>query len=430
MPIFYRPVQTVNVQGTTLELWVSRRKMPFFMHADAILVPVAPDLKMVFGVAKLIRDFGANAVQYEANRAAPLPPGQAFIGAGGRYRFKYTVLAVIFDEVKRTTPDYILQAVRSAMQQAHRKGAKSLIFPDMTENLLTQPTWITPEQRHQTAEITARIMLDAIMASRGIVPMVKIWCWEPANADIFVKELKRLATEGWDENAALTKATEVPAPAASKAPNWLEYGPTGKIKHITMPLVFGELQRIEADAFLRPTSVTLELEEKEIAPNDIETPGTRLVKRAGPALEKEMQAVGAIPLGGATLTGAGALENVRHILHLGCRAHGAPATAEALWNSVQAALVLAEANHLKTLILPNIGGGKNDYPVEAAVPLALEAILNYVRHLAQQSKRSGIETIYLFADNPREEEAWNEAVTKFIPSPYAALLESFPEDEH
>src|SRR5215470_13239864 len=117
MPIFYRPVQTVNVQGTTLELWVSRRKMPFFMHADAILVPVAPDLKMVFGVAKLIRDFGANAVQYEANQAAPLPPGQAFIGTGGRYRFRFTALAVIFDEVKRTSPDLVMQAVQNAMQQ-------------------------------------------------------------------------------------------------------------------------------------------------------------------------------------------------------------------------------------------------------------------------------------------------------------------------
>lgn len=430
MPIFYRPVQTVTVQGTTLELWVSRRKMPYFMHADAILVPVAPDLKMVFGVAKLIRDFGANAVQYEANKAAPLPPGQAFIGTGGRYRFQYTVLAVIFDEVKRTTPDYILQAVRSAMQQAHRKGARSLIFPDMTENLLTQPTWITPEQRHQTAEITARIMLDAILASRGIIPTVKIWCWEPANADVFIKELKRLAIEGWDENAALTKATEVPAPAASERPNWLEYGQTGRIKNTSLPVVFGELQRIEADAFLRPTSVTLERDEKETAPSDIETPGTRLVKRAGPALEKEMQAVGSLPLGGATLTGAGALENVRHIIHLGCRAHGAPATAEALWDSVQAALVLADANHLKTLILPNLGAGKNDYPIETAAPLALEAILNYARHLARRSKKSGIETIYLFADNPREEDAWNEAVKKYVPSPYAALLEIHHEDEH
>src|SRR5581483_4575484 len=157
-----------------------------------------------------------------------LPPGQAFIGTGGRYRFRYTVLAVIFDEVKRTTPDYILQAVRSAMQQAHRKGARSLIFPDMTENLLTQPTWITPEQRRQTAEITARIMLDAILASRGIIPTVKIWCWEPANADVFIKELKRLAIEGWDENAALTKATEVPAPPPRRGrTGWSTVRPAG-----------------------------------------------------------------------------------------------------------------------------------------------------------------------------------------------------------
>lgn len=193
---FIRPIHTVHISDVTVELWVAQRKFPFFMRADAILVPVAPDLKMVFGIAKMVRDYGADAVQYEANKVAPLPPGEAFVGIGGRYRFKYTALAVIFDEVKRTSPQLIGQAVRRALQLLQERDVKSVVFPDMTENLLAHPTWITQEQRQATAEITARAMIAAIAAAKGTVKTIKIWVWDPNNAPYFRKELERLERAG------------------------------------------------------------------------------------------------------------------------------------------------------------------------------------------------------------------------------------------
>src|ERR1700722_10725330 len=98
---FIRPAYSVSKNGLNVKLWVAQRKAPFLMTSairnQAMLVPVAPDLKMVFGIAKRVRDYGADMVQNEALKAAPLAPGDAFVGSGARYRFSHTVLAVIFD---------------------------------------------------------------------------------------------------------------------------------------------------------------------------------------------------------------------------------------------------------------------------------------------------------------------------------------------
>jgi hypothetical protein len=193
MPVFIvLPKYRATLHDLTIELYVSQRKLPFLAGADALIVPVGMDLKMVFGVAKMARDRGADIVQVEANRVAPLRPGDAFVGTGARYRYKYTVLAVIFDESKRTSAEIITQAVMTAVDKLRDIGARSVVIADMTENLLAQPNWITPEQRRKTAAITARIMVEAIIACGNKVRTVKIWCSEPDNAQFFVEELKHI----------------------------------------------------------------------------------------------------------------------------------------------------------------------------------------------------------------------------------------------
>jgi hypothetical protein len=200
-PLFrfiFPPDYKVAVPGLNIELWVSRRKFPYLSFPSGVVVPVAPDLKMNFGVAKIIRDWAGGKPQAEANRAAPLAPGDIFIGSGSRFRiFSKTILAVIFDGQKFTHPEWIASALRKAasgMDDGH--GSATLMVPDMTENLLSQPNWITEEQRLDTARVTARLMLDAILACRGThVKTVKIWVWEPSHADIFMEEMDALVGE-------------------------------------------------------------------------------------------------------------------------------------------------------------------------------------------------------------------------------------------
>ncbi len=190
-----RPVSKVALQDLTIELWVSQRKLPLTLRADAIIVPVATDLKMVFGIAKMARDMGADAVQHEASAVAPLQPGDAFVGTGARYRYKHTALAVIFDDSKRTSPAIISQAVGTALRKLRDLEVNSVVFPDMTENLLAQPNWITEEQRRTTAALIARIMVDAIVAGGLMASTVRIWVWDAQNAPFFEEELRRVKQE-------------------------------------------------------------------------------------------------------------------------------------------------------------------------------------------------------------------------------------------
>ena len=192
VPTAFWPRKRVVLPDLTIELWVCQRKLPMLLRADAIVVPTAPDLKMVFGIAKMVRDMGADAVQYEANAVAPIAPGDAFVGTGAKFRYKYTALTVIFDENKRTSAALISESLAAAMRKLREKGARSVVVPDYTENLLTQPNWITTEQRQQTAAITSRLLVDAILTAGSNVKTVRIWVWDPANAPYYIAELDRL----------------------------------------------------------------------------------------------------------------------------------------------------------------------------------------------------------------------------------------------
>src|SRR5437867_9038866 len=101
----------MDLGDTTIELWF--RPWNRGPKAEAIIVPVAPDMKMSAGIAKWARDASANRVQNQALRIAPLAPGDAFVGAGGKYRFGMVALAVVMDDTKQTTPEWIVDGIRS-----------------------------------------------------------------------------------------------------------------------------------------------------------------------------------------------------------------------------------------------------------------------------------------------------------------------------
>jgi hypothetical protein len=196
LPFVFPPAYRIKVRGMTIELWESRRRYPFTSFAQALVVPVAPDLKMVSGAAKLIRDWGAGKIQAEANKVAPLPPGEAFVGEGARWRYKFTVLAVIFDEQKRTSPELMIKGFRRAFELlSQEEHVGSVLIPDMTENLLAQPNWITDEQRDVTARQTARLMLTSLLACRDQMRTVKIWVWDPNNTEAFIAAMEQLEEE-------------------------------------------------------------------------------------------------------------------------------------------------------------------------------------------------------------------------------------------
>lgn len=187
-----KPKRRISINGTTIELWDRERKMPG--GAEGIVVPVATDMKMSTGISKWVRDASANAVQYEALRVAPMQPGEFFVGSGGRYRFGKTALAVVMDDQKRTSTEWIKTAVSASVSRLRDMDAETILIPDMTEDLLRQPNWISDEQRKETCRPIAQAMLDGIIEGCLDVDRVKIWAWR-GNADIWAEELDRIAAE-------------------------------------------------------------------------------------------------------------------------------------------------------------------------------------------------------------------------------------------
>jgi hypothetical protein len=187
-----RPLKRVEVGDTVIELWERERKLPG--GADGIVVPVAPDLKMATGIAKQVRDWTANTVQYEALKVAPLEPGDVFVGSGGKFRFGTTALAVVMDGQKRTSPEWIREGVTRALVKLRESDAHTCLLPDMTEDLLQQPKTITDEQRLSTCKPIARAMIDGILASDADFDTIRIWAWR-GNRDVWMQELGRLAED-------------------------------------------------------------------------------------------------------------------------------------------------------------------------------------------------------------------------------------------
>jgi O-acetyl-ADP-ribose deacetylase (regulator of RNase III) len=185
-----KPVKKVIVGETTIELWVKERKYP--SAAEAIIVPVAPDLELKVGIAKWVRDKTANRLQRDAERAAPREPGTVFIGAGGKFAFKFAILAVVMDDAKRTSPEWISSAITRGILQAQEHDVRTIILPDMTEDLLRQPNDITDADRNKTCGPIASAMIDGILSAPDAMETVKIWVWRTVNLPVFVAEMERL----------------------------------------------------------------------------------------------------------------------------------------------------------------------------------------------------------------------------------------------
>ena len=197
-PFIFPPYYHTKAGELKIELWVSQRTFPYAAMPEAVLAPVAPDLKMNTSAAKVVRDWGASRVQYEANTAAPLKPGDAFLGSGARFRLNWrmTALAVIFDEQKRTNPELFGVALYTAAKLASEQGAANLLIPDITENLMQQPNWVTDADREIATRKTARMVILSLLPLNGVITTVKLWMASPEAADIYLEEIEKMQDEG------------------------------------------------------------------------------------------------------------------------------------------------------------------------------------------------------------------------------------------
>lgn len=182
-----KPIQQVKWDGKVVDILVSERRFP--RQAESVIVPVAPNLKMSFGIAKWVRDATAGKFQIEAERVAPLTPGEAFAGSGGKYRFQHAIAAVVMDETKRYTAEWIEKAVQNALRLAAERHAHSCLIADMTDDLLRQPQWLSMEERKAICKPIAKAILQGVR-NAGVAPEeLAVWVWRSDYKDIWLEAL-------------------------------------------------------------------------------------------------------------------------------------------------------------------------------------------------------------------------------------------------
>lgn len=102
-----------------------------------------------------------------------------------------------------------------------------------------------------------------------------------------------------------------------------------------------------------------------------------LAAAAGPAFREERAALGAIPVGGATATGGGALP-ARRVIHLGVAEAGRPPNLEGVRTAVRRGLELAGEHGCRTVALPALGASREGLPLRELAEGLLEEAEAYL----------------------------------------------------
>ncbi len=105
--------------------------------------------------------------------------------------------------------------------------------------------------------------------------------------------------------------------------------------------------------------------------------GTAIASRGGAAIGKELEAVGHLEMGEATLTGAGTLKT-QHLIHACGPKFHEPQVEAKLHKCMQSALAVADKAGLKTLAFPPMGTGFYGVPLELSAKVMLEAIRQFL----------------------------------------------------
>ncbi len=143
-------------------------------------------------------------------------------------------------------------------------------------------------------------------------------------------------------------------------------------------LLQGDLTEMDVDAIVNAAN------------NDLKLGGGvagAISRKGGPAIQKECNAIGAIPLGGAAITTGGELK-ARHVIHAASMELGGRTTALTLRSSTAHALRIAAQNELKTIALPAVGTGIAGFPIKECAEIMLNEVK---RHL---EGKTSLEKIY------------------------------------
>jgi O-acetyl-ADP-ribose deacetylase (regulator of RNase III) len=140
----------------------------------------------------------------------------------------------------------------------------------------------------------------------------------------------------------------------------------------------GDLTEIATDAIVNAAN------------NDLQLGGGvagAIRRKGGDAIQRECDAIGSIPIGGAAITTGGNLK-AKHVIHAASMQLGGQTTAPALRRSTAHCLRIAAEKNLMTIAFPAVGTGIAGFPMRECAEIMLEEA---VAHLG---KPTSLEKIY------------------------------------
>jgi O-acetyl-ADP-ribose deacetylase (regulator of RNase III) len=129
-------------------------------------------------------------------------------------------------------------------------------------------------------------------------------------------------------------------------------------------------------------------------------------EKGGPSIQQECDAIGAVALGDAAVTGAGALP-ARYVIHAAGMPPGGEASEENVRSSVRRSFELAAERACRSLACPAIGAGIGGFSLQRCAEVSLEEAR---RHLASQTSLEEIRFVLFGEPAYRVFEMVNDAV--------------------
>jgi O-acetyl-ADP-ribose deacetylase len=118
-------------------------------------------------------------------------------------------------------------------------------------------------------------------------------------------------------------------------------------------------------------------------------------RKGGEEIQRECQAIGSVPVGGAAITRGGKLK-ARYVIHAASMELGGRTSAADLRSSVAHTLRIAAQHSLKTIAFPAVGTGIAGFPMRACAEIMLAETVRHLRAGAAKQADVGtsLEKVY------------------------------------
>jgi O-acetyl-ADP-ribose deacetylase (regulator of RNase III) len=134
-------------------------------------------------------------------------------------------------------------------------------------------------------------------------------------------------------------------------------------------LLQGDLTEMDVDAIVNAAN------------NDLQLGGGvagAIRRKGGEAIQRECDAIGSIPIGGAAITSGGKLR-ARHVIHAASMQLGGATTARALRSSTAHSLRIAAEQGLQSIAFPAVGTGIAGFPILDCARIMLREAVEHLK---------------------------------------------------